>query len=308
MVLNVAKSCKIIAGGDFIKHSIYNCDKGRLSIFNHYEQYLKSFDDEFERAFVNTSFGKTHVLIAGPKEGKPLFIFQGGNCINPMTLSWFKPLVQKYRIYAPDTIGHPGYSEEKRISAKDNSFAKWTAELMDFFNVKKSAFLGPSYGAGIILRLATYMPDRIDCAALVSPAGLKLGSKMEMIQHILIPLLLFKSSSSSKYLEKITDRMSVGCMKEMDRQIIGDIFRYVKLEQEMPKLTVRKELENYFSPTLIIAGEKDIFFPEKEIKKRAEQVIPSLTIFQSFNMGHFPSDDHLERINYVIIDFFNNYY
>ncbi|KOS64377.1 alpha/beta hydrolase [Lysinibacillus agricola] len=291
-----------------MKHTIYNSDNGRLKILTHYEQYLNSFDFEVERAFVDTSFGKTHVLMAGPKEGKPLFIFQGGNCVNPMTLSWLKPLIQKYRIYAPDTIGHPGYSEQKRISAKDDSFAQWIAELMDYFNIKKCAFLGPSYGAGIVLRLATYMPDRIDCAVLVSPAGLKLGSKMEMIQHILIPLLLFKNTSSAKYLEKITDRMSADCMKEMDRQIIGDIFRYVKLEQEMPKLTVRKELENYFSPTLIIAGEKDIFFPKKKIKRRAEQVIPNLTIFQSFNMGHFPSDDYLEKINNVIINFLNNYY
>ncbi|MGE7673282.1 alpha/beta fold hydrolase [Lysinibacillus sp. NPDC094403] len=291
-----------------MKHSIYNSEKGRLAILKHYEQYLNSFDFEVERAFVDISIGKTHVLIAGPKEGKPLFVFQGGNCINPMTLSWFKPLIQKYRIYAPDTIGHPGYSEQKRISAKDNSFAQWIAELMDYFNIKKCAFLGPSYGAGIILRLATYMPNRIDCAVLVSPAGLKLGSKTEMIQHILIPLLMFKNSSSAKYLEKITDRMSANCMKEMDRQIIGDIFRYVKLEQEMPKLTVRKELENYVSPTLIIAGEQDIFFPEKKIKKRAEQVIPNLTIFQSFNMGHFPSEDYLEKINNVIIGFFNKYY
>ena len=291
-----------------MKHSIYTSEKGRLEILNHYEQYLNSFDFEVERAFVDTSIGETHVLMAGPKEGKPLFIFQGGNCINPMTLSWFKPLIKKYRIYAPDTIGHPGYSEQKRISAKDFSFAQWIVELMDYFNIKKCAFLGPSYGAGIILRLAAYMPDRIDCATLVSPAGLKVGSKMEMIQHILFPLLLFKNFSSAKYLEQIADRMSANCMKEFDRQIIGDIFRYVKLEQEMPKLTGRKELKNYISPTLVIAGEKDIFFPEKKIKKRAEQVIPNLTIFQSFNMGHFPSEDYLEKINNVIIDFLNKYY
>ena len=91
------------------------------------------------------------------------------------------------------------------------------------------------------------MPGRIDCATLVSPAGLKLGSKMEMIQHILIPLLLFKHSSSDKYLEKVANRMSDNCMKEFDRQIIGDIFRYVKLEQEMPKLTGRKIRKLHFT-------------------------------------------------------------
>jgi hypothetical protein len=55
-------------------------------------------------------------------------------------------------------------------------------------------------------------------------------------------------------------------MKEIDKQIIGDVFKYSKLEQEMPKLTEKKELVDYKSPTLIIAGKKDIFFPGSPLK------------------------------------------
>lgn len=84
--------------------------------------------------------------MTGPKEAKPVFIFQGGNCINPMTLSWFSSLFSEYRIYAPDTLGHPGYSAETRISAKDDSFALWISDLMEHFKISKSAFIGPSYG------------------------------------------------------------------------------------------------------------------------------------------------------------------
>ncbi|MED3803973.1 hypothetical protein P4562_18775 [Lysinibacillus xylanilyticus] len=42
-----------------MKHSIYTSEKGRLGILNHYEQYLNSYDFEVERAFVDTSIGKT---------------------------------------------------------------------------------------------------------------------------------------------------------------------------------------------------------------------------------------------------------
>ncbi len=57
--------------------------------------------------------------------------------------------------------------------------------------------------------------------------------------------------------------MSAGNMKESDHEIIGDIFRFVKLEQGMPKLTTRDELAHFSAPTLIIAGEEDIFFSRK---------------------------------------------
>jgi pimeloyl-ACP methyl ester carboxylesterase len=290
-----------------VKGSIYKSN-GKTLITQHYDNYLKSFDFEIEQIYVDTSYGKTHILVAGPPEGKPIFIFQGGNCINPMTLSWFLPLVDKYRVYAPDTIGHPGYSDESRISAKDHSFAQWIKELMDYFNIESSAFVGPSYGAGIILRLATFMPDKIVCSVLVSPAGIRLGSKIRMIKDILLPLVLFNGTSSQKHLNKITGTMSDNSMKEIDKKVIGDVFKYIRLEQEMPKLTTKEELLHYHSPTLIIAGKKDIFFPENRLNKVSREIIPNLIAFKTYDMGHFPSKEHLVKINNDIMEFLNTYY
>jgi pimeloyl-ACP methyl ester carboxylesterase len=290
------------------KKTIYKSDNGKKRITQHYENYIKSFKFEVERSYIETSFGKTHMLTAGPIEGKPLFILQGGNCINPMTLSWFSPLIEKYRIYAPDTIGHPGYSDQNRISAKDNSFAQWISELMNYFEIERCAFIGPSYGAGIILRLAAYMPDKIDCSILVSPAGIQLGSKLEMIKSILLPLILFNTTSSGKYLSKITTIMSANSMKEIDKQIIGDIFRYTKLEHDMPKLTEKDELINYHSPTLVIAGKEDIFFPAERLNKIVQEIISNLIAFKPFDMGHFPSEEYLKIINREIKDFLKVHY
>ncbi|MFP3726519.1 alpha/beta hydrolase [Priestia filamentosa] len=285
------------------KKSIYKSEEGKRIINHHYESYINTFKFDVEQVYVDTSYGKTHLLVAGPLDGKPLIIFQGGNCINPMTLSWFLPLIDKYRVYAPDTIGHPGYSDENRMSAKDNSFAQWIEELMNYFNIESSAFIGPSYGAGIILRLATFLPRKIDCSILVSPSGISLGSKTKMIKNILLPLILFNVTSSKKYLNKITGIMSDNSMKKIDKKIIGDVFKYVRLEQEMPKLTEKKELATYNSPTLIIAGKKDIFFPENRLNKTAKEIIPNLTGFKTYNMGHFPSEEHLIKINNKIIEF-----
>ncbi|MBY0095714.1 alpha/beta fold hydrolase [Mesobacillus maritimus] len=289
------------------KGSIYKND-GKRVLAQHYADYLTEFDFEVERVYVDTSYGKTHLLVAGPPEAKPIFLFQGGNCINPMTFSWFLPLVENYRIYAPDTIGHPGFSDENRISAKDDSFAQWTSELLDYFQIERCAFVGPSYGAGIILRLATYMPDKITCAVLVAPAGIQLGSKLTMIKKILLPLVFYHGTSSPKYLDQIADHMSDSSMKERDKTIIGDVFKYVKLEQDMPKLTTKAELDNYHSPTLIIAGKKDLFFPEERIIKAARNIFPNLTDFKSYEMGHFPANDHLRKINHDIEEFLKEYY
>ncbi|MFD2444367.1 alpha/beta fold hydrolase [Bacillus sp. CGMCC 1.16607] len=291
-----------------MSHTIYVNDDSRKKLQSYYEIYLKSFNVQFEREYVETRYGKTHILVTGPKEGKPLFIFQGGNCINPMTLSWFSDLLSEYRVYSPDTIGHPGYSSETRISAKDNSFALWILDLMDHFQIEKAAFAGPSYGGGIILRLATYFPERIACSILYAPAGILLGSKIEMIRKILIPLLSLKMTGNKKYMKKIADAMSDYCMKDMDADIIMEIFRSTKLEQEMPKLTTASELNKYSAPTMIIGGKKDIFFPGERMIETAKKIIPNITASHFYDMGHFASEEMLKKINRDMISFIKTYY
>jgi hypothetical protein len=45
-----------------------------------------------------------------------------------------------------------------------------------------------------------------------------------MIQKILLPMILFKIKSSQRQLQKIADVMSFNSMKEIDTNIIGEIF------------------------------------------------------------------------------------
>ncbi|WP_339297546.1 alpha/beta hydrolase [Paenibacillus sp. FSL R5-0623] len=286
---------------------IYRSEEGRSSILEEYEAYLNELGEGFTREYVETRFGQTHVLLAGPEDGKPLFILQGGNCVNPMTLSWFSSLFKEYRIIAPDTIGHPGYSEETRISARFDSFALWISDLLDYYEIEKSAFIGPSFGGGIILRLATYIPERIACAVLVAPAGLAVGSKIKTVQDIVLPLVKYRMTSSPSSLQKITDSMSCNCMKEMDKNIIGKIFKHVSLEHDLPKLTEREELVNYTSPTLLLVGEKDVFFPADKCIERAQKIITNVQAIK-YDTGHFPSQDVLVQMNEEIGRFLQKNY
>jgi pimeloyl-ACP methyl ester carboxylesterase len=193
------------------------------------------------------------------------------------------------------------------MSGRDDSFALWVADLLDYYQIERSAFIGPSYGGGILLRLAAHFPKKIACSVLVAPAGLKLGSKVVMIHKILLPLIFYKLNPLGGHLQKIADAMSDFSMKEKDKWLIGDIFKYVKLEQEMPKLTEKDELFQYNAPTLVITGEKDIFFPSDMVNETAKQIITQVEII-SHSMGHIPNSHSLPRVNQNIIDFLTEHY
>jgi len=288
--------------------TIYKSPEGKKQILNQYEDYLTQFESLISRDYVETRFGSTHVLVMGNEDGKPLFIFQGGNCINPVTLSWFRGLLEEYKVYAPDTIGHPGYSDETRISASDESFAQWIADLMDHYGIEKCAFIGPSYGGGIILRLAAFMPERIHCAVLVAPAGISLGSKLKMIKKILVPMVVYKINGSARSLRKIADVMSSNSMMQLDESIIGNIFKHTTLEQEMPKLTTAEELRDYSAPTLVITGTEDVFFPGNKISHKIQGLLGDELELKKYQMGHFPSPTHLEHIDTDIKGFLKKHY
>lgn len=80
---------------------------------------------------VETRFGSTHILTAGPASGRPIVALQGGNVVNPLTLAWLGRLVGEFRIYAPDTIGQPGKSSGRRVSANDASLGEWAVDVLD---------------------------------------------------------------------------------------------------------------------------------------------------------------------------------
>ncbi len=121
-------------------------------------------------------------------------------------------------------------------------------------------------------------------------------------------MLLFKGTNNKKFLNKLTGSMAAGSMETIDKEIIGDIFHFVRLEQEMPKFTEKKELEKYLAPTLVIAGSDDIFFPNKTIEQIAKDIIPNLTLYKTYNMGHFPSKENRKEINEEIEKFLENNY
>ena len=284
---------------------IYNSKEGKSKILAYYDEALSRLDVKYKDLFVDTHFGKTHILELGPEEGKPLVIFHGGNVTNPVSLSWFKPLMNDYHIYAPDTIGHPGKSDETRISPRDDSYAQWAVDFLDEIGLNQANFIGPSYGGGITLKIAAYAPERISKTVLLIPSGIANGSRTGLIFKIFIPLLIYKYFPNHDRLVCAVQPMLSEEIDEDLLQHIGDVLRYVKFEREFPRTVTEEELKGFKAPTLVFAGEKDIFFPAEVIIPRVKAVIPNLAAAECLEgSNHFPPDKTLDYINKRIKEFF----
>ncbi len=139
--------------------TIYRSVEGRNRILQLYDQNWDDLHLVKDDIFIDTRHGQTHVVITGPQDGQPLVVFHGGNMISPVSFAWITALTKTYRIYAPDTVGHPGYSAETRLDAGSFQYGEWAADVVDGLRLDQPVVMGGSYGAGILLNLAA-MPHR----------------------------------------------------------------------------------------------------------------------------------------------------
>lgn len=256
--------------------SIYRSPEGQAELMAVYDRAVARLGVEYKDRMVNTRFGVTHVLVVGPEDAPPLVNLHGGNSIAPHDLVAVLPLGQEYRIYAPDTIGHPGKSAQTRLSPRDNSYGQWVVQVLDGLGLDQVPFVAGSFGAGILLRTAACAPERIAKAVLVVPSGIVPVPIFSMVFHLGLPYLLYRWFPSQDRLIRLVQPL---CGDELDETLLDYtrvVVKHVVNELEMPRPATKSELAKFTAPTLVLAGEKDIMFPGDAVLERAREIIPNL--------------------------------
>jgi len=279
--------------------SIYRTPQGEPVIHTLYDKNLAATGIQTESRMVPTRFGQTHVLLAGPETGSPLVLLHGGNTINPSMLDWAKPLERKYRLYALDTIGHPGKSDPVRLSPRDKSYGQWTVDVLDALDLECPAFMAGSYDAGILLNTAAYAPERISKAVVMIPSGLVSIPWQTMFFELLLPLIAYRLAPSRERLLRVLYPMFLDDpIPEDVIEITEAVFAYVHIEPEMPRNITREEMASFKAPVLVLSAENDHLFPARKVVARAKDVFQNLVAAETLpDCPHFIPDRFLPTLN-----------
>lgn len=284
-------------------NTVFRSPEGRRQLLSLYERWVEALPVAFERVAIQTRIGPTNVLVGGPPDAPPLVVHQGGNFINPATLIWFGGLMSRFRVYAPDLPGGPGYSKPRHLDGRKGEFCAWAQDVLDALDLAAVPHAGVSMGGGIILELAAKAPERIERMALIVPAGINRPAMLPLLGQLALPMLRFQLNPSRANLIASTTPLHTDPVSELTLETYQAVFQHLRLTRRMPGPIPDGALTDCQCPALVIGAEKDPLFPGERLLARASQLLPHADTRLLPESRHFPSDRDLNTIARWLDDF-----
>ncbi|MCR5267309.1 MAG: alpha/beta hydrolase [Lachnospiraceae bacterium] len=282
--------------------TIYKSEQGKEKIINLYDKQLSRLDHPWKDVYVDTSFGRTHIVETGNLSGEPLLVFHGGNATTAYNLLACDFIMNDFHIYAVDMVGHPGKSAQTSLPAKGYAYGKWAGEVIDDLKYDKISLFGGSFGAGVIAKTMCVCPDRVKRVVLYVPSGIKNAPAIKSAS-MMLPMIAYWVTGKDKWLKKCMLPMAI-----TEDNITDDAYEtaklsidHIRVKKGMPGDVDGRLMNKCLAPTLVMAAEKDCLFPGKGVIERAKKIIPHCTTYLLEGRSHM--NFLTEEEKKMIVDF-----
>lgn len=259
-----------------------------------YDAALKAWPIAPETRFVETRFGPTHVLSLGPADAPPLIYFHGWGASaaghpNEMDVA---RLAQRFRLYLPDTIGQQGRSAPARPPTTGPAYGQWTGDLLNGLGLDRALAAGISGGGYLTLKAASYEPDRILKALILSPAGLTGPAFNWRMLRAALPVVLFPSARTARGF--VTGLRARGAPETPQSRLFVTAIHTMLTgyrTTSAPDPLTDEELRRITAPVRVLVGDDDISWPTGRLKARARALIAGADVVTVAGAGHIMTLD-----------------
>ncbi len=309
---------------------MYKSAEGRKAIMEWYADVVSGLDIEVESQYVETRFGRTHMLVAGPEDGKPLVLIPGIAGCAPLWRRQLPAFAKQFRVYALDIVGQPGKSDPVTPSFLSNDFPNWMVDVLDALDIERAHFAGTSVGGWMVLRLGIHAPERVDKIVMLSPTGI---SRARLPVKIWITKFLNKRKDANALQDDLTaksvtnkspgrsfgtfDRQlaklmalctrhyrvdrSMGIYNETTQRI--DAWQGLRVLRKFFLSEPRSILRQFNVPALLVFGEHEMLYDPHKVARRAKRIMAGLNTDVIEGAGHAAIYDKPELVNAVVVDY-----
>lgn len=267
-----------------MKKSFYKGRESREWLEGWLADVFKVNNLNYKRLNLSTSLGSTKVLAKNHDraELEPLVFLPGGRTCG---IFWdlnnnLSPLYENYRIYLVDVNGQPGLSDGNVPLIDSDGYGIWLKEVLTGLGLNKATFIGASFGASLIAKLAEVDAKAIKKAFLCNPAGFaNISFNPKNLYYLIAPLVLKSPKSVEKFLDNIIfhEDFEIDSVK---RGQLVDFLRFTNknfvMQAENPRPFPDEVLSRLTAPTYLMLDRDDIFINQKKTLERAKKVLPNL--------------------------------
>jgi pimeloyl-ACP methyl ester carboxylesterase len=310
----------------------YKSLAGYNAIMSWYEDALDGIDIELSSRYVETRFGRTHMLVCGREDAPPLLLLPGTAGCAPLWRNQFAEFAKHFRVYALDVIGQPGRSEANILSLLGDAPVVWLKDVLDELGIEKAHFAGNSVGGAMAMRMGIEAPERVNKVVMLGPTGL---TRAKLPVKIWLSKVVSKKKDANALEDDLTatsikTESPKGTFGTFDRQLarlMALCTRHYRVDRSLDvynqrsgKIDLRKglgvlrkffmaERKSYLRqfkvPGLLIFGEHEMFFNPNKVAARSEQVMPGLESIVVDNAGHGAVFDQPAEVNRLVVEFLN---
>ena len=180
---------------------MYKSEAGFNAIMSWYEVTQASIPVPVESVFVDTRFGRTHMLVAGPVDAEPVLLIPGVAGCAPLWRRQIPDLAKCFRVYALDIPGQPGRSDPNPPSFLNDDYPCWVLDVINALQIERCHIAGVSVGAWVAMRLAILAPERVLSVAMLAPTGL---SRARLPWRIWVTRVMKKSKDADVLQDDLT--------------------------------------------------------------------------------------------------------
>lgn len=280
--------------------SLYKSQQGKIEIIRLYDEKLNELNLAHQSKYVETKYGKTHIIVAGDSTKPPLVIIHGSNGCAPIALETYADLLDSFCVYAVDVLAQPNKSAETRLSMKDDSYGEWMNEVIDELNLKNVAMAGFSFGGLVILKTLLHNEHNIKEVYLSAPAFIVNGNPIKALFGFFIPMKRYMRTQKQKYLNSFLDAAFTSKDK-FAQTFLPQVFMQFTMDFTPVPIIKKNDAAKISTPITIFAAENDIIFPGNKMIKRANKIFPSLkhTVLLS-NSKHVQNKEDNSKIAFHI--------
>jgi len=282
--------------------SIYKSPEIKARFMEMYDEKMKEWPVPYEDVFVDTSYGKVHVIVSGPEDAPPLLLLHASGVAG---WSWkynVEELSQHYRTYAIDLIGDAGKSEFTTLDhimkdGKDQ--AELYTEITHKLGVDKAYVAGASEGGFIGTNYALYHPERVEKLALLGPMGYS-GALKSSLRIMFAQFFPFEPIQDSTFSWAFSDSAKLKADYEEWFRLLMTGYNPAKV---IPLSFSAKERQSLQVPVLFVFGERDNLVGDPEAARALVQDIPDVRV-EVVKAGHLMGGEQPEQVNALILEFF----